>query len=137
MTVDCSSGTYIRSLAADLGTALGGCAHLGVLRRTRVGAFTLADAVPLDVLVTDPESHVVTPAAALRDMASVTVDAGTAALIANGRVLTDAEWAAPGGGPYAMVDATGRLLAVYEWSGARLKPTVVLPVAPPASGGGD
>ena len=137
VTVDCSSGTYIRSLAADLGTALGGCAHLGALRRTRVGAFTLADATPLDVLVADPEPHVVAPAAALRDMASVIADAETAALIANGRVFTDVPWASPGGGPYAMVDATGSLLAVYEWSGSRLKPTVVLAVAPPPDGGGD
>ncbi|NDH84860.1 MAG: tRNA pseudouridine(55) synthase TruB, partial [Acidimicrobiia bacterium] len=42
--VDCSSGTYIRSLAADLGTALGGGAHLRSLRRTSVGGFTLDDA---------------------------------------------------------------------------------------------
>ncbi len=102
-----------------------------------MGAFTLADATPLDVLVTDPEPHVVAPAAALRDMASVIADAETAALIANGRVFTDVPWASPGGGPYAMVDATGRLLAVYEWSGSRLKPTVVLPVAPPPGGWGD
>ena len=40
VVVECSSGTYIRSLAADLGTALGGCAHLASLRRLRVGSFT-------------------------------------------------------------------------------------------------
>src|SRR3954465_9676178 len=38
--VECSSGTYVRTLAADLGTALGGYAHLASLRRLRVGAFT-------------------------------------------------------------------------------------------------
>ncbi|MGH9153990.1 MAG: tRNA pseudouridine(55) synthase TruB, partial [Acidimicrobiales bacterium] len=46
--VDCSSGTYVRSLAADLGAALGGGAHLRRLRRTAVGPFTLDEAVPLD-----------------------------------------------------------------------------------------
>ena len=46
--VECSSGTYVRTLAADLGTALGGYAHLAALRRFRVGAFTLDDATPLD-----------------------------------------------------------------------------------------
>ena len=45
--VECGSGTYIRSLAADLGVALGGCAHLKSLRRTRVGSFTLAESHPL------------------------------------------------------------------------------------------
>ena len=70
--VECSSGTYIRSLAADLGTALGGCAHLASLVRLRVGAFTLADATPLDVLVEDPVPHVLSPAVALRGMESVT-----------------------------------------------------------------
>ena len=42
--VECSAGTYIRSLAADLGTLLGGGAHLRGLRRTRVGSFTIAEA---------------------------------------------------------------------------------------------
>ena len=50
MTVECSSGTYVRSLAADLGAALGGGAHLRNLRRTAVGPFTLAEAVPLEAL---------------------------------------------------------------------------------------
>ena len=48
--VDCSSGTYIRSLAADLGTAIGCFAHLESLRRTRVGRFTLEAGVTLDEL---------------------------------------------------------------------------------------
>ena len=47
--VECSSGTYIRSLAADLGAALGGPAHLAVLRRLRVGSFTIDESSPLDV----------------------------------------------------------------------------------------
>jgi tRNA pseudouridine55 synthase len=45
--VTCSAGTYIRSLAYDLGQALGSCAHLSLLRRERVGAFTLEDALTL------------------------------------------------------------------------------------------
>ena len=48
--VDCSSGTYVRTLAADLGTALGGCAHLGELRRLRVGSFGLDEAHTLDAI---------------------------------------------------------------------------------------
>ena len=48
--VECSSGTYVRALARDLGAALGTGGHLTALRRTRVGPFTLADAVTLDEL---------------------------------------------------------------------------------------
>ena len=50
VVVDCSSGTYIRALARDLGSALGVGAHLTRLRRTRVGAFTLEDCRTLDSL---------------------------------------------------------------------------------------
>ena len=42
--VECSSGTYVRSLAADLGAALGGGGHLRNLRRTAIGSFTVAEA---------------------------------------------------------------------------------------------
>jgi len=48
VTVTCSSGTYVRALARDLGAALGVGGHLTALRRTRVGPFTLADAAPLE-----------------------------------------------------------------------------------------
>lgn len=50
--VDCSSGTYIRSLARDLGEQLGTGAYLTELRRTRVGAYTISDAIPLESLNT-------------------------------------------------------------------------------------
>ena len=87
VTVVCSSGTYIRSLAADLGTVLGGYAHLASLVRLRVGAFTLADATRLDVLVEDPAPHVLTPAVVLRGMESITVDDERKAAIANWKGL--------------------------------------------------
>src|SRR5438270_255562 len=48
LEVECSSGTYVRTLAADIGTALGGGAHLTNLRRTAIGSFTVDDATPLD-----------------------------------------------------------------------------------------
>ena len=50
LELECSTGTYVRALARDLGEALGCGAHLAALTRTRVGAFSLADAVPLDAL---------------------------------------------------------------------------------------
>src|SRR5690348_11716223 len=53
--VTCSSGTYIRAIARDLGAALGVGGHLTALRRTRVGPFTLAQARTLDELATAPD----------------------------------------------------------------------------------
>jgi len=50
LDVTCSGGTYLRSLAHDLGRALGSAAHLAALRRTEAGGFTLADALPLATL---------------------------------------------------------------------------------------
>src|SRR5262249_54540569 len=59
--VECGAGTYIRTLAADLGAALGGCAHLAGLRRLRVGSFGLDDARPLEEIARDPEAAVLSP----------------------------------------------------------------------------
>jgi tRNA pseudouridine55 synthase len=119
--VECSAGTYIRSLAADLGTLLGGGAHLRGLRRTRVGSFTLAEAAGPD------ECELLPVAAAVRSLAPATVDDATGALIANGRVLP--AWDGPG--PWAVFDDRERLLAVYERFGpSDAKPAVVLPVQP-------
>lgn len=126
--VVCSSGTYVRSLAADLGEALGGHAHLASLRRLRVGAFTLADARPLDELVEDPTPYVLDPAAALRGMEMHPVGSAVAAQIATGRVFPADRppVSLTGAGPYAFLDEEHRLLAVYERHGERLKPAVVL-----------
>ena len=110
--VDCSSGTYIRTLAADLGTALGGGAHLRNLRRTAIGPHTLAEAKPLEEIVLQP------PAAAVAHLAQVTVDDDTVRLVATGRKLE----LVPHGHPVAVLDQAGNLLAVYQ----RGKPEVVL-----------
>lgn len=123
--VECSTGTYIRSLAADLGAALGGGAHLRSLRRTVVGAFSIADACPLDELNLRPVLDMV------GSMARVTVDQATATLVGNGRVLDRAGLglAAASEGPWAVVDSVGALLAIYVAHVSRVdqvKPQVVL-----------
>jgi tRNA pseudouridine55 synthase len=123
--VECSSGTYVRSLAADLGGALGGSAHLRQLRRLRVGAFSVDDAVALDALT--PEA-LLPPSRVLPESAHATVDAETAADIAHGRVLARSDLGASGDGPWAIVDEAGDLLAVYEpHRGDTVKPGVVFP----------
>ncbi len=121
LEVECSAGTYIRTLAADLGTLLGGGAHLRGLRRTRVGSFTIGEAAGPD------ECELLPVAAAVRSLTSVDVDDATAALIGNGRVLS--AW--PDAGPWAVFGPGGTLLAVYERFGqGEAKPAVVLPVLP-------
>lgn len=116
--VECSAGTYIRTLAADLGELLGGGAHLRNLRRTAVGAFGIDEAAPPDECELQPV------ATAVRSLDRVTVDEATAALIGNGRVLD--RWF--GDGPWAVFSEGGSLLAVYEaFRTDEAKPAVVLP----------
>jgi tRNA pseudouridine55 synthase len=124
VAVTCSSGTYVRSLAADLGAALGGGAHLRRLRRTAVGPFGSDEAVPLEAL--SPE-RLLPPVEALRGRPQVVVDDDMAALVRNGRVFDDDALGVTGDGPWAVVDGGGTLLAVYErHRGATVKPGVVL-----------
>jgi tRNA pseudouridine55 synthase len=122
--VECSSGTYIRSLAADVGAALGGGAHLSDLRRTAIGSFTEADAKPVEDL--DPE-RLVSPAEALRDLGATTVDEETASDVAHGKVLSRERLGVTGDGPWPVLALDGTLLAVYEpHHGTTTKPAVVL-----------
>ena len=118
--VECSSGTYVRALASDLGRALGGGAHLRSLRRTAVGGFTLEQARPMD----DP---VVLPmAAAVAHLGGVSVDEAGAADVRHGKVLDRGRLGVDGDGPWAVHGPDGDLLAVYEPFGEAAKPMVVV-----------
>jgi tRNA pseudouridine55 synthase len=122
--VDCSSGTYVRSLAADLGAALGGGAHLRNLRRIAVGSFSADDARPVNAL---SEEDVLSPAEAMRDHAQLHVDRRGAEAVGHGTRLERAVVGAVGEGPWAVLDDERRLLAVYEPAGdAWLRPALVL-----------
>lgn len=113
INVACSKGTYIRSLARDIGAMLGCGAHLTALRRTRAGSFDLSTAIPLDELLAQPErlaSAALPPIAALADWAHITVDAPTVADLRQGRRVRlecEAERA-------ALLDAAGALVAIAE-----------------------
>ena len=118
--VECSAGTYVRSLAADLGTLLGGGAHLRNLRRTAVGSFTLEQSA------SPGECELLPVDTAVRHLARVDIDSATAALVADGRVLPP--WS--GEGPWAVHGPDGVLLAVYvTFREGEVKPAVVLPTA--------
>ena len=120
--VTCSAGTYVRTLAADLGHRLGGGAHLRNLRRTAVGEFTLDEAAGPD------RCDLLSVSAAVRGLAKVPADENLAALVANGRVLPRP--IEMGDGPWAVFGPDDTLIAVYEAFGdAQAKPAVVLPTA--------
>jgi len=112
--VDCSTGTYVRVLAADLGELLGGGAHLRNLRRTRIGSFGVDEARTLGEI---SAAHVLSPAQALRDMAQVELDAEMARSVSHGLALDRVSVGASGDGPWALLDQRGQLLAVYESTG--------------------
>lgn len=120
--VDCSSGTYVRTLAADLGRALGGGAHLRALRRTAVGGFGIDEAGSIEAPILRPVAD------AVGHLAPVRVDDGVAADVRHGKVLARSRLGvdADGRGPWAVFDETGGLLAVYEPHGGRTKPLLVL-----------
>lgn len=125
--VTCSSGTYIRTLAADLGASLGGGAHLRNLRRTSAGSFDVSDAHRVDEI--DPERDVLTPAEALRDLPTVVVDVPTAVDVGHGKPLERSRLGIPEGhpGPWAVESQDGVLLAVYgPHREGTVKPEVVL-----------
>lgn len=120
--VDCSSGTYVRTLAADLGTALGGGAHLRSLRRTAVGGFGLGDAGTIE------KPTLLPIAAAVRHLDSVVADDAMVVDIGHGKILDlDRLDMGDSSGPWAMLDADGDLLAVYEHHKGATKPAVVIP----------
>jgi tRNA pseudouridine55 synthase len=125
--VDCSSGTYVRVLAADLGARLGGVAHLRSLRRLAVGSFRDTDAIGLDEVA--PE-RVQPPAGLVRDLPRATLPPELVEAVAHGRVLDRSIVGVSGSGPWALLDGDGDLVAVAEARGVeRVKPSVVLAAA--------
>jgi tRNA pseudouridine55 synthase len=116
--VSCSTGTYVRALARDVGAALAVGGHLTMLRRTRVGGFTLDDARTLDALESD---FVLTPIAdaARASFPSLDLDAAMAQDVRFGRKLLGFDLAVSGAsvGPVALFDPEGLFLALYEQRG--------------------
>ena len=130
VVVDCTTGTYIRALARDLGAAFDVGGHLTALRRTAVGPFDIADSV--DVFAARPVTQEFADGIAARVLPA----AAAARLAFGARLATDAEAAelrygrpldAVGlAGVYAVLDARGAaLLALVEESGGRARPVLV------------
>jgi tRNA pseudouridine55 synthase len=119
--VDCSSGTYIRALARDLGAALGVGGHLTALRRTRVGPFGVDSARTLDQLAEAPTVMPLADAAAAV-FPRLDVDAETAARVAHGAPMSRT---GVDPGPVAVFGPDGTLLSLVQDRGPRAKHLVV------------
>ena len=122
--VVCSGGTYVRSLAADLGRAVGTRAHLAGLRRPAVGRFTEDQAHRLEDLAEEGKlaAAVLEPAAAMDPGAVRALTPAEASALATGRTLDPTGR----GDPVAAVGPDGRLVAVIQDSAGRARPKVVL-----------
>ena len=129
--VDCSSGTYIRALARDLGSALGVGGHLTALRRTRVGDFRVEEAAAVDDAL--GQASLLTPArAADRVLGSIVVTDAEATDLRHGKRLTGAATRAETL-PVAAIDPSGTLIGVLDKRGADLKSTMNMPETAPAA----
>lgn len=131
--VVCSSGTYIRALARDLGAALGVGGHLTSLRRTRIGPFRIEAAEPLDRL--DVSRALIGPAdAASRLFDRLDLGEREALELSQGKRI-NAPAGAADGGPVAAVDQSGRLVGLVEYRAGLAKSIVNFPpdqpMAPP------
>ncbi|HZY28965.1 MAG TPA: tRNA pseudouridine(55) synthase TruB [Jiangellaceae bacterium] len=115
--VECTTGTYIRALARDLGAALGVGGHLTALRRTRVGPYDLAAARTLDDLAADLDPISLEQVAAAA-FPRLDVDADTARQVAHGAPLPRTGL---GPGPVAVFGPDGTLLSLVEDRGPRAK----------------
>lgn len=120
--VDCSSGTYIRALARDLGDALGVGGHLTALRRTRVGGYGLENARTLETLADHPALSYPLDEACLLAFPCRDITAEQADDARHGRPLK------PAGvnGVYAATDPDGRVIALLQDKGSRTTSVVVI-----------
>jgi tRNA pseudouridine55 synthase len=121
LSVRCSSGTYVRAIARDLGDALGVGGHLTALRRTAVGPFVLEDAHTLDGLADDFALLDISEVAR-RCFPSVDLDDDAARDVAVGRRLALDLGAT---GPVALFAPDGQFLALYEQRGDSAAPVAV------------
>jgi tRNA pseudouridine55 synthase len=121
VAVDVTSGTYVRALARDLGLALGVGGHLTALRRTRVGAVSLAEAASLEQLEADGAvNHLVSlTEAATRTLPSLIIDDKAATALGYGQRIP-----ADGVGPAVAVHE-GKAIAIVDLAGGKARPSVV------------
>jgi tRNA pseudouridine55 synthase len=124
--VECSSGTYVRALARDLGAALGTGGHLTALRRTRVGPFDLDRARTLDELAALADPVALPLAAAVRTALPVReLDDAEARALSYGKPVA----AAGIDGVYGALAGDGTAVALLRDDGPQARPVIVFTAA--------
>ncbi|CAN5884539.1 tRNA pseudouridine(55) synthase TruB [soil metagenome] len=120
--VSCSSGTYVRSLIADLADSLDTAAYLTDLRRESVGDLTVRDAATLDSLShKDLYTRIIQPSIVMSHLPAVQVSIPQRREVANGREITYS-----GHSGAIRVESEDELLAIYVGDGSVARPEVVL-----------
>ena len=123
LEVACSKGTYIRSLAYDLGEHLKYGAHLAALIRTRSGPFALSESIALEQLAAAVEQGTVStlltpPDSVLQHYPALQLDAATAEHVLHGNAFRSAQTAQPPAELARVYDASGHFLAIAAWNAA-------------------
>lgn len=122
-TIVCSGGTYVRSLAHDLGAAVGIPAHLAALRRTAIGRFGIEDAIPLESITPEelwPLSDALPP------LPFVPLNETQVTYVHQGRTIRTREL--PPEPTVALTDPTGNVIAIARATAANLlQPEIVIP----------
>jgi tRNA pseudouridine55 synthase len=123
LRIRCSKGTYIRTLAEDIAEALGTCAHLAELRRTRSGRWRVEQAASLDALSSQAERHLLSLNSLLADLPRAELDAAQEARFRNGQSLDSF----PGEGLRAVYGADGAVIGLARAQpGGALRPLRLL-----------
>ncbi len=122
LEIECSSGTYVRSIARDVGESLGTGGHLRSLRRQRIGRFDVSDAVALDDGLERIVAGIRPPEEAVGHLATAALNSEAAVALAHGRPV---EWDGDAGiGPVAVI-VEGHLVAIAEPREGQLWPQKV------------
>ncbi len=130
ISVTCSAGTYVRTLAEDIGRSIGVPAHLTQLRRTAAGRFTLGDAVSLEALAeaADPERHRLAAETAVEHLQQFILDTDRVDKTRSGLSTRVREAPFTDGQSLRMLSPDGELIAIGEFRAAEndVKPKLVL-----------
>ena len=114
IVVDCGKGTYIRSLARDLGQQLGCGGYITSLRRLQVGCFHERDALTLNLAPEEARQHLRPIMHAVGELPRVTLDAGESVRLLHGQRIPAPITLTGAVAEVAVFDGTGRLIAIAE-----------------------
>lgn len=129
LSVDCSKGTYIRSLARDLALTANSCAFVNQLRRTRVGGFHIEDAIALNAF--NPDLDIIPPSRFMKKISSIhsiAIKENILERVRNGYPLKDAFFPESplSEGLYAVFDRSENLIAIVSKKNGRFHYQAVL-----------